>query len=100
MAAFIPAFGGAYLLINVLLLAPVVLVRERSWLAAFYATLALEVAVAGALFLLFPVEPLPVPATAAMSAIWLADIVNLTYNVFPRCMWRWRCPADWRSLLA
>lgn len=80
---FAPALGLAYLLINPLLALPVFALRETAALLALCVTLAVEVALAGAVFLAFPVEPPAAPA--GHGSFWLsaADAVNLTYNCFP-----------------
>lgn len=80
---FVPAFAFAYLLINPLLAAPAILLRDVAKAIALYATLAVEVAVAGLVFILFPVAPMNYPTAAAPAAMRLADAVNLTYNLFP-----------------
>ena len=80
---FLPQFGFAYLLINPLLALPVFALRETAALLALCLTLAAEVAVAGIVFLVFPVEPPVAPAGHGSFWLGLADAVNLTYNSFP-----------------
>lgn len=79
---FVPSLGLAYLLINPLLALPIFALRDTAALLALCVTLSAEVAAAGIVFLVFPVEAI---ATPAHHSAWLglADAVNLTYNCFP-----------------
>jgi len=79
---FLPQTAIAYMLINPLLAAPAVILQDWPRIAGFYATLCAEVALAGVLFLAFPVMP-PQAIASDDPAMRVADFVNLTYNTFP-----------------
>jgi hypothetical protein len=80
---FLPQLAPAYLAINPLLLLPLVAIRQTVDLLALCATMAIEVAIAALVFLVFPVEPAFAPAGHGSSWLNAADFVNLTYNGLP-----------------
>ncbi|MFZ2099457.1 MAG: phosphatase PAP2 family protein [Oricola sp.] len=80
---FIPEFAVAYMGVNVMLLLPLVVIRDTARLLALAATLSAEVAIAGAIYLVFPVEAPITPGGHGSAILGTADMVNLTYNAFP-----------------
>jgi membrane-associated phospholipid phosphatase len=79
---FFPEMAYVYLTITPFLLLPVLCLRSVADLEAFACTLALQVAVAGVIYMIFPVRPIDQPATESL-AFWLADTVSLNYNYLP-----------------
>lgn len=83
MLPFVPQLASAYMGVNVMLVAPLVVIRDTARLLALAAALTVEVAIAGLVFLVFPTEPSITPAGHGSAILEAADLVNLTYNGFP-----------------
>lgn len=83
---FIAGFSAVYLSMNLVLgLAPWVLRREEEFGGLFW-TLTTELAVAGLIFVLFPIALMfPPPQVEGFwaPAFGLADLLNLDHNLFP-----------------
>lgn len=84
---FWPGAALIYLTVTPALIAPLFVLKTRREIGALAAALALEVALAGLAYLLWPVAatttPPLAPSGALPAALRLADWVNLTYNSAP-----------------
>lgn len=80
---FLPQFANAYMGVNLMLLLPLVIIRDTARVLALAAAMATEVAVAGIVYMVYPVEASMTPAGHGSAMLGMADAVNLTYNSFP-----------------
>lgn len=80
---FWPAAAWVYLTITPLLLLPLVVLQDHRRIRSLAAVLCGEIAIAGLIYLAFPVEQSRVPDVALPAALRLADLINLTYNSLP-----------------
>lgn len=80
---FWPAAAWVYLTITPLLLLPLVVMQDQLRIRALAAVLCGEIAIAGLIYLTFPVDQSRIPDVALPAAMRLADQINLTYNSLP-----------------
>ncbi len=80
---FWPGMAVAYLSVTPFLCLPLLLLPDRREVGILARTLALQIALAGMIYLLFPVATTPHPAQAVPVALHVAEWVNLDFNSFP-----------------
>jgi len=80
---FVPAFSYIYMGVNLILVLPIIIIKNTQRYLSLAVTLAAEVALAGIVYLVFPVEPSISPQDPGNQIMRWADMVNLTYNGFP-----------------
>lgn len=83
---FVPAMAAVYASLYLMFLIVPFVLRTRREVVALYWTVFAEVAIAGACFLVLPVEPVfpPIPDAGMFRSVYEAtDEINLTYNLFP-----------------
>jgi hypothetical protein len=83
MLPFWPSFALVYLSVTPFLCLPLLLIRNRQALKVLALTLMIEIAVAAAVFVLFPVAGVPVPEGPHPAMFRLADLINLERNNLP-----------------
>ncbi|MCG6856927.1 MAG: phosphatase PAP2 family protein [Salaquimonas sp.] len=80
---FLPQFAIVYMGVNIMLFLPLFVIRDTARVLALAVTMAAEVAVAGVIYMVYPVEAAVTPQYSGSAMLGMADTVNLTYNCFP-----------------
>ncbi|MHA6264890.1 phosphatase PAP2 family protein [Arenibacterium sp. CAU 1754] len=80
---FWPSAAWVYMTVTPAMILPLFVLGERSAVRALALVLAVEIALAGVVYLVWPVAPTRTPEGDLPTMIQIADLVNLTYNSVP-----------------
>jgi PAP2 superfamily len=83
MLPFWPSFALVYLSVTPFLCLPLLIIPDRTALKVLAVTLMVEIALACAIFLIFPVAPPPLPPGPHPALLRFADLINLRLNNLP-----------------